>query len=106
MVLVTEATVSGLHDLKRVQKLVKTFNYEAVCIINKYDLNEAMTQEIEAFLEEENIKLIAKLPYDEIFTKALAEAQPIVEYSKDGELSTLVKESWESIKSIIKENDR
>jgi len=37
VVLVTEATVSGLHDLKRVQELVKTFNLEAVCIINKYD---------------------------------------------------------------------
>jgi len=106
VVLVTEATVSGLHDLKRVQKLVKTFNYKAVCIINKYDLNEEMTQEIEAFLEEEHIELIAKLPYDETFTKALALAQPIVEYSKDGELSILIEESWESIKSIIKERDK
>ncbi|RLA69573.1 MAG: (4Fe-4S)-binding protein, partial [Epsilonproteobacteria bacterium] len=104
--LVTEATISGLHDLRRVQKLVKTFNYQAVCIINKYDLNEAMTQEIEDFLDEESITVVAKLPYDETFTKALALAQPIVEYSKDGALSTLVRESWETIKLIIKENDR
>ena len=106
VVLVTEATVSGLHDLKRVHKLVKTFSYEAVCIINKYDLNEEMSQKIERFLEKEGIKLVAKLPYDDTFTKALALAQPIVEYSDDGELSLLVKESWEKIKIIIEENDK
>lgn len=106
VLLVTEATVSGLHDLKRVHKLVKTFNYEAVCIINKYDLNEDVSQEIEKFLQEEDIKLVAKLPYDDTFTKALAVAQPIVEYNSDGQLSLLIKESWESIKTIIKENDR
>ncbi|NEW61208.1 (4Fe-4S)-binding protein [Sulfurovum sp. bin170] len=106
VVLVTEATVSGLHDLKRVHKLVKTFSYESVCIINKYDLNEEMSQKIEIFLEKEGIKLVAKLPYDDTFTKALALAQPIVEYSSDGELSTLVKESWEKIKTIIEENDK
>ncbi len=102
VVLVTEATVSGLHDLKRVQELVKTFNLEAVCIINKYDLNANVTQDIEDFLDAQNIEVIAKLPYDETFTKALAKAQPIVEYSKDGELSLLVKDSWEKIKTIIR----
>ena len=102
VVLVTEATVSGLHDLQRVQKLVKTFNLEAVCIINKYDLNLDMTQNIEKYLEEENIKVVAKLPYDDTFTKALAKAQPIVEYNENSELSKLVKDSWEDIKSIIR----
>ncbi|MCD6432989.1 MAG: ATP-binding protein [Sulfurimonas sp.] len=102
VVLVTEATVSGLHDLQRVQKLVKTFNLEAVCIINKYDLNLNMTREIENYLKEEDIKVVAKLPYDDTFTKALAKAQPIVEYDENSELSKLVKDSWEDIKSIIR----
>ena len=39
VVLVTEPTVSGLHDLKRVYALVKKFNTPSACIINKYDLN-------------------------------------------------------------------
>ncbi|MFT7003952.1 MAG: MinD superfamily P-loop ATPase [Sulfurimonas sp.] len=102
VVLVTEATVSGLHDLKRVQELVKSFNLEAVCIINKYDLNLEMTSEIESFLNKENIKIVAKLPYDETFTMALAKAQPIVEYDNNSTLSTLVKNSWQDIKTIIR----
>jgi MinD superfamily P-loop ATPase len=102
VVLVTEATVSGLHDLKRVQELVKSFNLEAVCIINKYDLNLEMTSEIENFLNKEDIKIVAKLPYDETFTMALAKAKPIVEYDNNSILSTLVKDAWQDIKTIIR----
>ncbi len=101
VVLVTEATVSGLHDLQRVQKLIKTFNLKAVCIINKYDLNENMTKDIEDFLNEEDIKLVAKLPYDESFTKALTQAESIVEYDKNSKLSSLVIKAWGKIKGEI-----
>ncbi len=99
VVLVTEATVSGLHDLQRVEQLVKTFNLKAVCIINKFDLNEEMSQNIEEYLNKEGIEVVAKLPYDETFTKALAVAKPIVEYDKNGKLSKLIIKAWEEIKS-------
>ncbi len=98
VVLVTEATVSGLHDLQRVEKLVKTFNLKAVCIINKFDLNEKMSHDIEEYLDKEGIEVVAKLPYDETFTKALAIAKPIVEYDKNAKLSSLVIKAWKKIK--------
>jgi len=103
VVLVTEATLSGLHDLKRVHQLVKTFNLKSVCIINKADLNDEVTQEVEGFLKKENIELIAKLPYDETFTKSLAKAMPIVEYDPHSKLSIVIKESWARIKDKIQE---
>ena len=101
VVLVTESSVSGLHDLQRVQKLVKTFSLKAVCIINKYDLNENMSQQIENFLKKEDIKLVGKLPYDETFTKALAKAQTIIEYDENSKLSNLIKDSWIKIKEEV-----
>ena len=100
-VLVTEATVSGLHDLKRVYELVKTFNIKAACIINKFDLNAGMTEAIEQFLADEDIPLVAKLPYDETFTKALSQAQTIIEYG-ESDLSTKIEKSWDSIKTIVR----
>lgn len=100
-VLVTEATVSGLHDLKRVYELVKTFSIKAVCIINKFDLNISVTEDIELFLAEEDISLAAKLPYDETFTKALAQAQTIVEYG-ESDLSVKLEEGWDKIKTIAR----
>jgi len=103
VVLVTEATVSGLHDLKRVYKLLKTFNLKAVCIINKFDLNSEMSQEIEKFLENEGVKVVGKLPYDETFTKAMAVAKPIVEFEPDSAISKQLESSWGEIKSILKE---
>lgn len=103
-VLVTEATISGLHDLKRVYKLVKSFNIKAVCIINKSDLNAKVTEAIELFLAEEEIQLVAKLPYDETFTKALAQAQTIVQYSAS-DLSRELEKSWYNIKAIVRSMD-
>ena len=100
VVLVTEATISGLHDLERVYKLVKTFKIPMVCIINKYDLNLDMANKIEEFLNKENAKVIAKLPYDETFAKAMGEAKPIVEYDENLEISQTIKKAWQEIKSL------
>ncbi|RLD67820.1 MAG: (4Fe-4S)-binding protein [Bacteroidetes bacterium] len=100
VVLVTEPTVSGLHDLKRVYELVKKFNLKAGCIINKADLNQGKTSEIKEFLKEENIVHIANLPYDESFTKAMTLGQTIVEYSNSN-LTKLLTESWEKIKQSL-----
>jgi MinD superfamily P-loop ATPase len=102
VVLVTEATVSGLHDLKRVVELLKTFSLQAVCIINKYDLNEEMNKMIEEYLGTQDIEVIARLGYDETFAHALIEAKPIVEYSAQSQLSRIIKESWEKIKTKIR----
>ncbi len=102
VVLVTEATVSGLHDLKRVVELLKTFSLQAVCIINKYDLNKEMNKMIEEYLGTQDIEVIAHLGYDETFAHALIEAKPIVEYSAQSQLSVTIKESWEKIKTKIR----
>ncbi len=97
VVLVTEATVSGIHDLKRVLKLIKGFSLKAVCIINKYDLNSNISNEIEEFLSSEGVKVTGKLPYDETFTKALIEAKPIVEYDSGSKISKMIQKSWREI---------
>jgi len=102
VVLVTESTVSGLHDLQRVLKLVNTFGLKAVCIINKYDLNLDMTAKIEEFTKNEGIKTLGKLPYDETFTKALSQAKTIIEFDENSKLSTTIKDTWDKIKKEMK----
>jgi MinD superfamily P-loop ATPase len=101
VVLVTEATVSGLHDLKRVLKLCESFSLKSVCIINKCDLNSQMSKNLENFLKEKNIPVIAKLPYDETFTKALSEAKTIIEYKNRSNISQILIKSWNEIKNHI-----
>ena len=99
VVLVTEPTVSGLHDLKRVHQLVKKFNIRSGCIINKADINPGVSKDIKHFLEEEGIAHLGDLPYNEDFTKAMTQGQTIVEYEEDT-LAPLLKESWEKIKIL------
>lgn len=100
VVLVTEPTVSGLHDLKRVYELVHKFSIPAGCIINKSDLNPQVSAEIETFLKEENIVHIANLPYDENFTAAMTEGKTIVEYDQN-KLKKILTRSWIKIKEIV-----
>ena len=94
-VLVTEPTVSGLHDLRRVYELVKKFGIKAGCIINKADLNKSVSGEIKSFLKEEKIVLLSEIPYNVKFTDAMTNGKTIVEYDK--ELGNIISESWEKI---------
>ena len=98
-IIVTEPTVSGFHDLKRIYKLVKKFKIQAACIINKCDINPKISLEIAVFLCHENIIHLANLPYDENFTKAMTQGKTIVEFD-NGNLKELISESWEKIKNI------
>ncbi len=101
VVLVTEPSASGLHDLKRVYELVKKFHIKAGCIINKADINKDKVEEVKSFLKEENIEYIADFPYDIDFTKAMIKGETIVEYD-NGNLKNLVVESWNKIKESVK----
>ncbi len=98
-VLVTEPSISGIHDLKRVYELVKKFNIKAGCIINKADVNIEKQAEIKQFLVDEGIEHIIDLPYNEDFIKAMTLGQTIVEY-KQKELTGLLEQAWEKIKEL------
>ena len=63
-IIVTEPSVSGLHDLKRVIKLVKTFSVEAKVIINKFDLELNLTKQIKEYCDLEEIEVILDVPFD------------------------------------------
>lgn len=99
VVLVTEPSVSGLHDLKRVYELVKKFRIKAGCIINKADINPGQHQKIIHFLAEEGIPHLADFPYDERFTKAITEGKTIVETST-GDLKNQMTKCWEKVRKL------
>ncbi len=100
VVLVTEPTVSGLHDLQRVHQLVKTFGIPSGCIINKSDLNPGVLKNLKSFLQDEGIVNLAEIAYNEEFTAAITSGQTIVEW--DQELARSVGECWSKIKLLAK----
>ncbi len=80
VLLVTESTQSAFHDLKRVYELVHKFRIPAGCVINKHDLNPGLTSEIETYLVEMQIPLLARIAYDENVLEAVRHGRTINEY--------------------------
>ncbi|HOZ54462.1 MAG TPA: ATP-binding protein [Clostridia bacterium] len=100
--IVTEPTLSGLDDLKRILELTKTFNVLSLVCINKYDINLDMSQKIEKYCIENNIQVISKIPYDNFVLKSINELKPITLY-KDSEAGKKVKEISEKILGIYQD---
>ncbi len=84
-IIVTEPTPSGISDMKKAFETVNHFNIPCSIIVNKYDLNEEQTRLVEEFAKKNNLKILAKIPFDKKFAKALTEMVPIVEYEKSYE---------------------
>lgn len=95
VLLVTESSASGLHDLKRVHELVARFGIACGCVINKADLNPAVSALIRAFLIEKEVDLVAEIPYSDSFTRAMTGKQTIVEY--DPEIGRIISDCWRTI---------
>lgn len=80
-VLVTEPSRSGFHDLKRIKQLADGFDIPSVVVINKYDLNEQVTTEIEAWCRSERLSLIGKIPFEPAVVEAMLQCQSVVEWA-------------------------
>ncbi len=103
-VMVTEPTVSGLHDLSRVYELIRKLKLNSGCIINKADINPEMSRQIKDFLKENDVELLAELPYDIRFTEAISIGKTIVEYDQ-GLLRDKIVAAWEKIKARVEKKE-
>ncbi len=99
-VIVTEPTLSGLHDMDRVVRVAKHFNVPVLLIINKYDLNEDMSSKIVSYAVEHDIRLLGKIKFDAEVVHALTKGQTIIEYSNNG-VSETIKKIWEKLCSYV-----
>ncbi|MGI5875561.1 MAG: 4Fe-4S binding protein [Dethiobacteria bacterium] len=94
---VTEPTLSAVHDMERVIEVCRHFGVPALVSINRYDLDEDNTARIEQYCRKNGITLVGKVPLDKIVTEAMIEGLPVVEYS-DGEVSQRLRGIWEQIR--------
>ncbi len=98
VLIVTEPTLSGRHDMERIIGVANHFNIPAVVCINKFDINYENTQLIEKYCDENGLDVVGKIPYDETPTKAMIQKKTIIEFS-DSEFSNNVKNIWENIRN-------
>ena len=100
VLIVTEPTLSAIHDLERILEVANHFDVPAVVCINKYDINEERAADIEKYCRERNVKIVGKLPYDTVFTDAMIHEKSVVEFS-DGKISEEIKGMWDVIKKEL-----
>lgn len=94
--LVTEPTLSGMHDLERVIGLCQHFGVPAMVCINKYNINEDNSRRIVEQCSAQGIQVAARIPFDTSVTEALVRGLSVVEYSKDG-VATKIEALWDSV---------
>ncbi len=104
VLVVTEPTLSGIHDMERVLSTAQHFNIAALVCVNKYDINPENTQQIEKLCAQRGVAVIGRLPYDTSVTKAMIHGTSVAEYDC-GEVSREVARMWHKVRTTLLERD-
>lgn len=94
---VTEPSLSGIHDMQRILNLCGHFKIPAWVCINKADINFENTLKIKDFCQEQGTLVISEIPFDPAVTKAMIKGQTVIEYSS-GSVSLEMEKIWKYIR--------
>ncbi len=100
-VVVTEPTVSGIHDMERVLDVTNHFGVPTGVIINKADLNRDMADRIRAVVHAYGVTYLGSIPYDEAFTKAQVKGLSVIEFDPNSKVSQYVREIWARVTQYL-----
>ena len=98
--LVTEPTLSGMHDLERVLGVCRHFGVPAAVCINKHDLNEENSRQIESQCLSQGVTVVGKVPFDNVVTESIVHGVPVVEYT-DGSISREMERTWNTLRAML-----
>ena len=97
VLVVTEPTVSGAHDMRRVVELARHFRVPVMICINKFDLNPAMTRQIQDFAMENGAAAVGTIPFDPIVTQAMVAARTVIEAGPDTPAGQAIQRIWNRV---------
>jgi len=99
---VTEPTMSGIHDLKRALQLLKHFNVPPFVCVNMYDVNRDNTEKILSFCKENSIEIAGRIPFNPKVTEAMVNGKTVIEYSPESDVAKEIENMWRKICSFLK----
>ena len=94
--IVTEPTLSGIHDMERVLGVCKHFGVPALVCINKYDINEENTTAIKDYCRKNGIEVTGMIPFDNVVTEAMVRGVSVVDYA-DNRVAAEIRNLWQQI---------
>ena len=100
LLVVTEPTLSGIHDLERVVGVAGHFKIPALVCINKYDINLNNTSRIEEYCSSNSLLVAGRIGYNPEVTKAMINKKSVVEYDC-GAVTEEVERIWERVMETL-----
>jgi MinD superfamily P-loop ATPase len=97
VIIVAEPSLSGLSDLIRASEVSRSFGIMTSVIINKFDLDEKMCNEIEVWCRANQLNVIGKIPFDKMIVEAMVNCKSIVEFAPQSVASQLIKGAYYSM---------
>ena len=94
---VTEPTMSGIHDLERILLLLSHFGVQPFVCINMYDINRDNAEKITSFCKENGIEVVGKISFNPVVTEAMINGKPIVEYAPESDVAKEIAKMWEDL---------
>jgi MinD superfamily P-loop ATPase len=98
---VTEPTLSGIHDLERVLKLLDHFNVVPFVCINMYNINADNTNKILSFCKEKGTDVVGIIPFSPEVTQAMVNGKTIVEYSPESNVVEEIMSMWKKLSGFL-----
>jgi MinD superfamily P-loop ATPase len=95
-VVVTEPSLSGLHDAVRVIDVARHFKVLVKLVINKYDLNEEVSEHIQAYCDQNAIPILGKIPFDKAIVEAMVQGKTVMEHV-NGTIQKQVERIWNNL---------
>lgn len=100
ILIVTEPTVAGMHDLERVLALVEHFGVPATACVNKFDINPTMTEAIEEQCHRRAVPIVARIPYSQEVTQAMIARTSVIEHGV-GPVAEELARAWKQIRTEL-----
>ena len=94
---VTEPTMSGIHDLERALRLLRHFNVRPFVCVNMYDVNEENANKISRFCEENGVEVVGNIPFNPVVTEAMVNGKTVMEYSPKCDVAKEIKAIWKRL---------
>jgi MinD superfamily P-loop ATPase len=95
--IVTEPTLSGIHDMERVTQVSKHFGVPTKVVINKYDINPDNSGEIKKICQKEDMEVVSQLPFSQKVSESIVQGVPLVEFCSNG-IAQDISFLWERIR--------
>ncbi len=99
--IVTEPSVSGIHDMERVLQVCRHFSVPALVCVNKFDINEDGTRQVEEYCRGQGVDVVARIPFDTKVTEAQVQGVSIVEYTSDARLVGPIEDAWNAVSARL-----